>query len=90
MCHSIPVFLRARFNPLQFLNALQGRNHTITQPDASMHPSNAYAHYEQTLTPPYFQYKSTTRKRKTLPRLTETEHISFAPVMPITLELQPT
>ena len=50
MCHSVPVFLRARFNPLQFLNALQGRNHTISQQDASMHPSDAYVHYELALT----------------------------------------
>jgi len=28
-------FLRARFNPLQFLNALQGRYHTVSQPDVA-------------------------------------------------------
>ena len=43
MCHSVPVFLRARFNPLQFFNALQGRNHKTSQPDASMHPSDAFS-----------------------------------------------
>jgi len=43
MCHSVPVFLRARFNPLQFFNLLQGRYHKISQPDASMHPSDAFS-----------------------------------------------
>ena len=33
ICHLVPVFLRARFNPLQLINALQGCNHTIRQPD---------------------------------------------------------
>jgi len=39
---------------------------------------------------PHFQCKSTTSKRKTLLRLTETELIFFAPVIPTILELQPT
>ena len=37
------LFPRARFNPLQFSNPLQGRNHKISQPDASMHPSDAFS-----------------------------------------------
>jgi len=93
MCHSVPVFLRARFNPLQFLNPLQGRNHKINLPDASMHPSDAFSPLRTGLDKCYtqhFQCKSTTRKRKTLLRLTETEHISSASVMSTLLELQPT
>jgi len=39
---------------------------------------------------PHFHCKSTTSKRKTLLRLTETELISFDPAMPTILELQPT
>jgi len=73
-------FLRARFNPLQFFNPLQGRNHKNSQPDASMHPSDAFSPLRTCLDKCYtqhFQCKSTTRKRKTLLRLTETEHISL-------------
>jgi len=93
MCHSVPVFLRARFNPLQLFNPLLGRNHTISLPDASMHPSNAISPLRTGLDKcytPHFQYKSTTSKRKTLLWLTETEHISFAPVMSTVLEIQAT
>ena len=93
MCHSFPVFLRARFNPIQFFNPLQGRNHTISLPDASMHPSNAFSPLRTGLDKCYtthFRCKSTTGRRKTLLWLTETEHISFAPVMSTILELQPT
>jgi len=93
MCHSVPVFLRARFNPLQFFNPLQTRNHTINLSDASMHASDAFSPLRTGLDkcyPPHFQCKSTTRKRKTLLRLTETEHISFPSVVPIVLELQST
>ena len=89
MCHSVPVFLRARFNPLQFLNALQGRNHMISLPNASMHPSDAFSPLRTGLDKCYtthFQCKSTTSKRKTLLRLTETEHISFASVLSTILE----
>jgi len=44
ICYSVPIFLRARFKPIQFFNALQGRKHTISQPDPSMHASNALGH----------------------------------------------
>jgi len=71
------VFLRARFNPLQFFNALQGRN-TISQPDASKPPSNAIKKGLYKCYTTYFQCQSATSKRETLLRLTETEHISFA------------
>jgi hypothetical protein len=38
-CYSVPIFLRGRFIPRQFFNALQRRNQTISQPDASTHPN---------------------------------------------------
>ena len=93
VCHSVPVLLRAHFNPLQFFNSLLGRNHTISLPDVSMHPSIAFSPLQTGLDKCYtthFRCKSTTSKRKTLLRLTETEHISFAPVMSTIHELQPT
>ena len=67
MYHSVPVFLRARFNPPQFFNALQGRNDNIRQPDASMQPSDAFSPLRTGLDKCYttqFQCKSTTSKRK--------------------------
>ena len=94
MCHSVPVFLRARSNPLQFFNALQGRNHTISQQDANMgivfkqRVRQLGTGLEKCYTP-HFQCQFITSKRKTLLRLTETEHISLAPVMPTILELKP-
>ena len=50
-------FSTCLFHSMSFFNALQGRNETISQPDASMHTGifrvenvcNAYLHYEQTL-----------------------------------------
>jgi len=48
MCHSVPVFLRACFNPWQFFNALHGCNQTLDQPVASMHP-NMYFSYRKYL-----------------------------------------
>jgi len=93
MCHSVPVFLRARFNPLQFFNALQGRYHTMSQPDAirivvKQRVRQLGTGLDKCYTP-HFQCQSLTSKRKSLLRLTETEHISFAPVIPTILELKP-
>jgi len=56
MCHSVPVFLRARFNPLQCFNPLQGRTHKISQPDASMHPSDAFSSLRTGLDKCYTQH----------------------------------
>ena len=93
MCHSVQFFFRARFNPLQFFNAIQERYHTMRQPDAirivvKQRVRQLGTGLDKCYTP-HFQCQSLTRKRKTLLRLTETEHISFAPVMPTILELKP-
>jgi hypothetical protein len=87
MCHSVPVFLRACFNP--WLNAILYRDATKRAAcQMLICTQTCIIHVENVLTPrqlwtyfveshtQHFQYQSTTRRRNT-----ETDHISFVPVM---------
>ena len=89
MCHSVPVFLRARFNPLvfQFVTGAQPREQPARRyhaPKRRVSPSRTGLDKCYTA---HFQCKSTTRKRQTLLRLTETQQISFVPLVSTILEL---
>jgi len=88
LCVTQFQFFMCPFQSITVFQCVTGTQPPISQPDATKHSSNAFSPLRTGLDKcylPHFQCKSTTSKCKTMLRLTETEHISFAPVMPTVL-----